>query len=224
MQSTLHNMFESITKQFRSDRFILWCNSVAVLLFVALSLYVKLFDKGGQLVLLFEDPFLVGRAYIGTFSALSDLLWCATVIICLCSFGLLNTIRPGQKVNRFLLYSAIGTGVLLMDDAFRIHLILAKIGVPKILIYLVYGIAALSYVFVFWRTIRGTPYILLLLAAILFIVSAVVDTTPLPGKGSIAMLEDGTKLLGIINIVLYFRHVCWQAVLQSLNQWRHRAS
>jgi hypothetical protein len=104
------------------------------------------------------------------------------------------------------------------------HLILAKIGVPKILIYLVYGIAALSYVFVFWRIIRGTPYILLLLAAVLFIISAVVDTTPLPGKGSIAMLEDGTKLLGIINILLYFRYVCWQAVLQSLNQLRHRAS
>lgn len=210
-------MFETITKQLRADRFIVWFNALTVILFLALSFYVKLFDKGGQLVLLFEDPFSAERPYIGTFSAVSDLLWSVAVTICLFSFGLLQAIRPGQKLNFFILCSAIATGVLLMDDAFRIHLIVASIGISKTIVYLVYGTAVLAYALTFWRIIRVTPYVLLLVAVVLFIISAMVDTTPLPGKGSVVMLEDGTKLLGIINIVLYFRHVCWQAVLEAIN-------
>ena len=213
-------MFKSITKQLKADHFVLWFNSLTILLFSALSIYVKLFDKGGQLVLLFEDPFSAKRPYIGTFSAVSDLLWCVALTICLCSFGLLQAIRPGQKVNRFILCSAIATGVLLIDDAFRIHLIVGSIGISKTIVYLFYGTAALVYGFTFWRIIRVTPYMLLILAVLLFIFSAMVDTTPLPGEGSVAMLEDGTKLLGIINITLYLRNVCWQAVLETLTVWK----
>jgi hypothetical protein len=109
---------------------------------------------------------------------------------------------------------------LLIDDAFRIHLIVGNIGISKTIVYLVYGTAALVYGFTFWRLIRVTPYILLILAVVLFIFSAMVDTAPLPGKGSVAMLEDGTKLLGIINITLYLRNVCWQAVLETLSIWK----
>jgi hypothetical protein len=217
-------MFETIVKQLRSDRFIVWFNSLTVLLFLALSFYVKLFDKGGGLVLLFDDPFSAKRPYIGTFSAVSDLLWCVCVTICLCSFGLLKTIRPGQKINSFILYSAIGTGVLLMNDAFRMHLMARELGIPKPIVYLVYGSAAIAYGLAHWRVIRATPYFLLLFASILFIISAFVDTSDLPGKGSLAMLEDGTKLLGIINITLYFRHVCWKAVLHALSEWRYQTS
>jgi len=133
-------MFESITKQARRPP-SLWRNSVAVLLFVAI-LYVV--SQRYQLVPLFEDPF--GGACLH-WHLLSYVLITVVRINNVCSFGLLNAIRSGQKSNRFSILCDrhwILHGRCL--DAFNNFS--KKIGVPKILIYSgIYYV--LSYVFVF---------------------------------------------------------------------------
>ncbi|MGQ4648046.1 hypothetical protein [Lyngbya aestuarii] len=181
---------------------------------------MKIWDRGDIVVSLFSDPFLDERPYIGTLSKLSEFLWCVAGTTCVCSFSLLNTTQPGKKINLFLLYSAIGIAVLFLDDVLRIHLILKSIGIPRLLVYLSYGTAAIFYGWSFRRIISYTPYFLLFLAIVLFIISGLVDSLPIPGKGSRAMLEDGTRLLGVINLVLYFKQVCWQATLHSLDKWK----
>lgn len=215
-------MFKKIIKPLRTDLFFLGFNGLFLLVFLALTIYVKLTNRGWYITYLFNDPFLGQDPYLSLFTPVSDLLWCVALTICVFSLGLVKTIQPSHKVNLFLLYSAIGIGVLLLDDAFRTHLFLKEIGIPKTLVYLAYGIAALAYVLSFWRIIRATSYILLVLGIVLLTISIVVDITPLEGQGTLVMLEDGTKLLGVLNITLYFRQVCWQSIMQSLNQRSHK--
>ena len=64
----------------------------------------------------------------------------------------------------------------------------------------------------FWRTIVTTPYRLLLLASGLLIISAAADFLPISGIGTPIMLEDGTKLLGLVNLTLYI----WRSAQQAL--------
>ncbi|AOX00438.1 hypothetical protein BJP34_14095 [Moorena producens PAL-8-15-08-1] len=216
-------MLKILIKQLRHDHYIFWSNSLIILLFLVLSIYVKIQDRGYIVVGLFDDPFLLHRPYIGTLSAVSELMWCVVVTICLWCWFLLNKIQPNQKINRFILYSAIGIGILLTDDVFRINLILAKQGISKAPVYFMYGIGAILYGLAFWKIIRSTPYILLMIAGILFVISGLVDFSHLSGKGTRAMLEDATRLLGIMNITLYFSQVCWQVMLQSWDRKRNRA-
>lgn len=216
-------MLKIILKQLRHDHYIFWYNSLFFILFLLLSIYVKIQDRGYIVVGLFDDPFLLNRPYIGTLSAVSELMWCVVVTICVWCWFLLKKIQPNQKINRFILYSAIGIGILLIDDVFRINLILAKQGISKAPVYFMYGIGAIVYGLAFWRIIRATPYILLMIAAILFVISGLVDFSHLSGQGTRAMLEDATRLLGIMNITLYFSQVCWQVMLQSLDRKKNRA-
>ncbi|NET60382.1 MAG: hypothetical protein F6K47_30835 [Symploca sp. SIO2E6] len=134
--------------------------------------------------------------------------------ICSFSVGLIKQIRPQRQVNRFIVCSALILAILLIDDIFRISLIANSFfGIPKLLMAILYGTAIIAYGLFFRRKIASTPYWLLLVAFGLFVISTLVDCLSLPGMGTPAMLEDGTKLLALVNLAYYFWYVCRHEVL-----------
>ena len=194
---------------------LLWFNGLTVLLLGSLSVYAKATYKGWGIQLLFTDPFY--HPYSGVLTGVSEILWCLPAIVCAFSLGLINRGQSRRHTKRFLLASALLLSVLSIDDRFRLTLILViYFGVPKLAMLSIYGIAAVLYAKAFWGRLRTTPYALLIVAAVLFAVSSLVDLLHLPGQGTPAMLEDGTKLLGNLNLALYFWYVCQQEVRRSL--------
>ncbi|MBD2744097.1 hypothetical protein [Coleofasciculus sp. FACHB-1120] len=211
----LNKVWQESKKQIEADRAILFLNGGTVLVLLVLSVYAKFFGKGQGIEFLFADPFSIRRPYYGLLTSVSEVLWCLSGTVCLFSFTLLNTIYPNRKANLFVLCSAIGIFVLLADDLFRITLILRDVArIPKGVMYLVYGTGAIAYGLCFWRKLLSTPYVLLIVASILFGISGLVDTLHIQGHGAPVMLEDGTKLLGILNIAFYFWHVCRQEIIK----------
>ncbi|NET31972.1 MAG: hypothetical protein F6K19_08205 [Cyanothece sp. SIO1E1] len=219
------NILQVIKQQIAADRPVLWFNSLTLALLIALAFYAKVFDQGEGIVLLFEDPFIQTRPYIGILTGVSEIFWCFSVAICTFSLILLKKIRPHGPLDRFLLCSVVGIAILLLDDVFRSTLMLnVFFGIPKPMVYLTYSVAALAYIFTFWhRIVQSTPYLLLLMAALLFMFSTAVDVLHLVGQGAPAMLEDGTKLLGLVNLILYFWHVCQREIFRALRAVQHEA-
>ena len=155
----------------------------------------------------------------------ANALWGLSAAVCAFSSGLLRHLHPRHRVDWFLLGPAIGIAVILIDQIYRITISLVmNAGVPKVLLAMIYGIATLVYIVAFWRRLRTTPYLLLFAAVGLLIISRVVDLLKIavPGAPTRMLLEDGTKLLGLLNLALYWWLVSQQEVLRSLKSFSHR--
>ncbi|NEP57007.1 MAG: hypothetical protein F6K31_08285 [Symploca sp. SIO2G7] len=199
---------------------VIFFNGVIILLFLLLTVYVKLGGESGHrsqlIVQLFAEPFTSQRPLQSYLTNLSEILWCFSLAICSFSIGLISHIRPKRPFNRFILCSALILAILLIDDIFRITLIANSfLGIPKLFTSLVYGTAIIVYSLFFRRKIASTPYLLLLIAFGLFVISSLVSSLPLPGQGTPTMLEDGTKLLALVNLAYYFWYVCQNEVLSA---------
>ena len=107
------------------------------------------------------------------------------------------------------------------DDRFRLTLILCvyfgSYQFVKMTVYSLYGLLLIFYAWLFRSTIRLTPYIPLLISFCLFGFSSAIDITPMSSRGIHAMLEDGTKLIGLINLTIYFWYVCQREIKKSIN-------
>jgi hypothetical protein len=75
-----------------------------------------------------------------------------------------------------------------------------------------YGTLLVAYGKRFWYIISQTPYFPLLLAFFLFGFSSAADIAPINNRGLHAMLEDGTKLIGLINLTVYFWYLCYKEI------------
>ncbi|MEM8614303.1 MAG: hypothetical protein AAGF93_19960, partial [Cyanobacteria bacterium P01_H01_bin.105] len=74
---------------------------------------------------------------------------------------------------------------------------------PKLFSYSLYVGIGVAIALHFRNTILQTPYRWLLLATGLMAISAIAEFLPIPGVGTPIMLEDGTKLLGLVNLTIY---------------------
>jgi hypothetical protein len=220
--SIFRKLLQSCRNQLLPNRFFLVFNGLFVLLFLALTIYVRYTERGSgnrvQVVSrLFRDPFNFNYPYLGLLTSLSEVLWCISASICLFSFSFTKVMGLRQKNNWFLLFSAIGLIILLVDDIFRLTLMVqVYLGIPKLVMYMAYGIFFISYAFLFSRKILSTPYILLLISLFLFIASGITDMIHIEGRGLPIILEDGAKLLGLVNLALYFWWVCQHEILNSI--------
>jgi len=208
--------FKTIKKQFTRVPFLVVFNTLTILMLGVLGIYAKLTRKGTGFDRLFSDPFNYGSPYEGILTGVSEVLWCVTVITCAFTFGVLRQKKARSRVEMFLLFSALLLGLLFIDDRFRITLILSSLGVSKKLIYLCYGSLIVIYGIKFWRLILATPYLPLIAAFILFSISRFEDVFTAKTIGMHAMLEDGTKLLALVNLALYFWHICHQEIWRNL--------
>lgn len=191
-------------------------NSLSLILVIALIVYSKLF--GPSVGSLFLQPPFSPSPNVAVLTHTFQLLCSVPPIVCAFSFGLLKTIQPRNKQNMFILCSALITGGFLINEIFRVHILLGLLaGVSKLWVILVYAIAAGGYGFAFRRTIQSTPYILLLTGMGLLFLGITVDSLHLSGDSISSLLEGIPKLFSEINITLYFWYVCYEEVLRSLN-------
>ena len=199
---------------------LIWLNAIAVVILSLLSIYARLKSKGAGIESLFSDPFSTGIYYLGWFTGISEIMWCSSIAICIFSGILLPSSNRQFKI--FLFGSSLVMLLLFFDDRFRSTLILcAFFGTCKIIklsVYSFYGLVLIGYAWFFRHTIRQTPYIPLLVSFFLFGFSSAIDITPISSRGVHAMLEDGTKLIGLINLTIYFWWICHQEIKQNLVQ------
>jgi hypothetical protein len=216
------NSLKFIKKHFDRVPLLVAFNILTVLMLGGLSIYAKLTNQGDGLERLFSDPFNFWFPYEGLLTGVSEVLWCVSVTICTFSFGVVRQQNSRSRSKIFLFCSALLLGVFFLDDRFRMTLILSSLGVSKKLIYLCYASGILIYVVKFWRFIRTTAYLPLIAAFLLLGISRFEDLFSVQSLGLHAMLEDGTKLLGLLNLALYFWHVCDREVLRYLQQSEER--
>lgn len=194
-------------------RSFFWFNTISLLLVIALIVSAKF--SGLSVALLFLPPFTPNHPNVGFLTRTFQLLCSVPAIICAFSFGLLKTFQPRRKENLFILCSALLTGGFLINEIFRVHIILLGAGVPKLMTILVYATGAGLYGLAFRRRLQSTPYILLLTGLGLLFFAITVDSLHLNGEGFPSLLEGVPKLFSELNIALYFWYVCHQEVLHS---------
>lgn len=213
-----------------THRTVLLLNLAVILPFTLLTGYIKLstllngYSAGRTLrrsagiellITLFSEPYTI--PYEGILTEISEIIWCFPIALCFFTASVLCH----KKLRQYLVCLSILLTLLLIDDAFRITLILYfLLDVPKMVTYGLYvgiGVAIATY---FHRTILQTPYRWLLLATGLMVISAIADFVPVPGIGTPIMLEDGTKLLGLVNLTIYV----WRLAQSSLRAFSQNAT
>lgn len=168
---------------------------------------------------LMRDPAAIASLppYIGFFSNLGILLWCAAATLCLFTTLILWRANRQRSLTIFLFYSGLWTLLLTLNDLYLLHeTVLPKLlSVPEEAILVAYGIAFCTYLVRFRRTIFSTPsWGWLGLALGLFFASLTIDLW-LAGfmSGPIKVfIEDGFKAFGIVSWLGYFLMVCSFAV------------
>lgn len=160
------------------------------------------------------DPELGVLFFQGAFSNVGILLWWSAAIVSAFAYFLLRFVLRAKATTRlsrtFLLYMAVFTVVLVLDDLFMLHeeVFPVRLGISEIAVYGVYGVLTMALV-CFVRFLVQTDFLLLLLAFGFFGFSLLTDQgmlrflfamPPTPDLWA----EDMTKMLGI---------VCWLVFL-----------
>lgn len=193
----------------------IWVNGFTLGVLGVLGFYARASGKTYRFSVLFEDPYVGGPFYKALFTNFSEVMWCIALGICLFCFGLMRSLN--RRYDWFFIGTALVIAMLLLDDMQRISLVLKYgWGVPKALMYSVYVGAIAVYTWVFRRRIvRDTPFPLLLIMVGMFLISALADVFGNKSQpGRFALFEDGTKLLGLMNLVLY----CWLVGQQEVKR------
>ena len=216
--SSISIWLNKVKQHFQSMPILIWLNAATIVMLGLLSLYAKVRSKGAGIESLFSDPFYFGIFYLGWFTSVSEILWCTAIAICLFSAFLLST--SNRSFGVFLFSSAVIMLLLFFDDRFRLTLILCVFfgtcKVVKLSVYATYGTLLILYAWLFRHTIKKTPYIPLLVSFCLFGFSSAIDITPIGNRGIHAMLEDGSKLIGLINLTIYFWWICQREIKKNL--------
>lgn len=196
-------------------RSVFWLNILAFIVVIALIIYSKLF--GPSVSALFLHPPFSAHFNVAFLTHTFQVLCSLPPIVCAFTFGLLRRLQPWSKKHLFILFSALVTAGFLINEIFRIHIILAIAGIPKIVTIMVYAIVATSYGFAFHKIIKSTPYILLLTGMGLLATGIMVDSLHLGSDTIPSLLEGMPKLFSQINISLYFWYVCYLEILRSFH-------
>ncbi len=156
-----------------------------------------------------ETPF-----YLGFFSYIGILFWCAAATLCFFTRLLLHDEDQAQKKKRqFLLFSGLISSLLMFDDLFLLHEVVFPeyFMLPKNVVYLIYLNILAVYAIVFRDELLRTEYLILMVAAGLIGASQFVDSLPMPIPED-SFLEDAVKLFGIVTWFTYYMRYCAQMV------------
>lgn len=215
----IKNLILSGQRQLRQIPRLITLNLLAIIALIVLGSYAKIQGKGRGLVSLFSDPFSSHYFYLGWLTGVSEIIWCMAIAVCLFTVTLLP---KDHRKKVFFLASGLLMTLLYIDDRFRLTLIMGAVfsSFPyvKTTIYLMYGGLMVAYGKKFWSVIAKTPYLPLVAAFGLFGFSSAIDITPLPSKAAHAMLEDGSKLIGLINLTIYFWYICYCEIAKSIQK------
>ena len=148
-----------------------------------------------------RDPLAVsgGKVHFGALSNVGIILWTATSAICLFAAPLARE-QGGKETTFFLAYGGILTAILGLDDLFMVHEHLWPfvIGLPEIVLILIYGFLTCFYLSYFWKQIRSNDALLLAISLLFFAVSVISDVAFDSDLHKWARLgDDGAKFIGI---------------------------
>lgn len=148
----------------------------------------------------------------GVLSNLGILLWCAAASISLFAAIVLRSSGAGQR-SRFLLFSGLLSGYLLLDDFFLFHenLALWYLGLSETIVLALLGAALAVYLVAYRRVIEQTAYPVLLVSLGFFAFSVFLDVVVKEWLWRLGhwyfLLEDGSKWLGIACWLSYHAQV-----------------
>ncbi|HLP89150.1 MAG TPA: hypothetical protein VK184_11250 [Nostocaceae cyanobacterium] len=138
-----------------------------------------------------------------------QILCCIPPVVCTFSYFLLRTIQTHNKNNQFILFSALLTTGFLINQFYRIHIILYYLNIPKLVTVFCGTLVAIYYGVTFRQQIKSTPYFLLFTALGLLFTAVYVDSLHLSGDSKPILLEGVPKLFSSVNLSLYFWFVCY---------------
>ncbi|MBL4774896.1 MAG: hypothetical protein JKY87_02400 [Mariprofundus sp.] len=156
--------------------------------------------------------------YIGILSNIGIMLWSSTVAVCLFAAVHIRFYSSKSAIGRFLLFSAMLTFFLAIDDAFMLHesIFPDYLHWPEIAIYMIYAVMLGGYFMCCWRYILETDY-LLLFCALFFLGGSVVMDTLFPYSDIETFFEDVLKFCGIVFWLAYFSKTA-SAAIEAVSQ------
>ncbi len=170
-----------------------------------------------------QDPATIMNTpfYLGFFSYIGILFWCATMAICFFTRTLISENENYRRSSQFLLYSGLISGLLLFDDLFLLHELVFPeyFFISKNMVYIIYLNILLIYVVLFRDELLKSEYVILALASALIGAAQLVDWIPMPIPED-SFLEDAVKLFGIVTWFTYFLRYCTrqaQSVVEKVN-------
>ena len=122
-----------------SYRSAFWVNGLCLLLLIPLILYAK-FSASISVDWLFMPPVSPEHPSYRLLTYTFQILCTVPAMVCAFTWGLLRVIQPGNKQNSFILCSALITIGFLLNEIFRIHIVLLEFGIPKLVTIIVYAI------------------------------------------------------------------------------------
>ena len=161
--------------------------------------------------------------FAGLVSQLGGLLWSAALAVCIFTYFILK--RQGTALSRrFLLHSAFLTGLLLFDDFYLFHEDIGPdyLNIGEKAIVLSYLLLCVLYLFINFREILASEYLLLGLALAMFGMSIFIDAADLEDLEEFGwffseqfqlFLEDGFKFVGVATWLAYFARYGYQRVM-----------
>lgn len=189
-------------------------NSLLVLLLGVLILLTQ--SSGWEVSDLFFNPFFSPKPSVALLTRTFQILCAVPVVVCTFSYGLLERIQPRRPENGFILFSALITGAFLLNEIYRIHLYLVRLGVPKLGVSFLYALLLISYAWGFRQQLQSTPYRVLLGGLALLFFAIAIDALKLKNHLLATLLEGIPKLLSEFNISFYYWCVCRYLVEGSL--------
>lgn len=142
----------------------------------------------------------------GVVSSMGMILWAAATAVA--AFAAWMS-RSGSVPSKQCLATTAGlSGVLLIDDLFMIHEVFfgQVLGLSEIFAFGLYGLLALLWLGYWYRQILELPLTALWLSALAFGISFAadaLDAAALLGADYGYLVEDGAKLIGIVNWVVF---------------------
>lgn len=198
------------------------CTSTGLLL-----IYWGAAQSGIPFADLSRDPLAVcgGRPFDGALSNLGVLLWCAAATLCLMAAAVMH--RAGREQG-FYLCSGLLTVMLLVDDLFQLHEVVlpGSFSVRQRYVLLTYLLLAAAYLARYRRRILANDWGFMAAALAFFSISLIADTLQAPtvgltgGDGTSlgSLIEDGSKLLGIISWLAFYA----SQALGDLRPWDNK--
>ncbi|MEA5534183.1 hypothetical protein [Crocosphaera sp. XPORK-15E] len=174
-------------------------------------LYAKYFEPSvdGLFIPPATPPYPTGGLLTHTFQILCSI----PPVVCGLTFAILRQIDPQNKNNFFFLGSSIFTSGFLFNEIYRIHIVLLYFDVPKSTTIQVYGIILLTYLFLFWKNLRTTPYGIILFGIFLLFIAVLIDSVSAKLYVKSLLIEGIPKLFFGVNFALYFWLICYQEIL-----------
>lgn len=188
------------------SRIVVRLNCLSLFLVALLILLTQI--SGLKVSDLFFHPYFSPNPNVALLTRTFQILCSVPVIVCTFTYGLAQSIQPRNSENRFILFSALLTGVFLLDQIYRIHIYMVAVGIPKLGVSLLYAVFLSSYGWFFRRELQFTPYQILLAGLGLLFFAIGIDALNFKSQIISSLLEGVPKLFSEINITFYYWYVC----------------